>query len=183
MIVLTLSLAHQTVKLRTNLEKEQNRRREISEKSSQLDTQLLAEQKRVDQLLNQLEEPGSNLASSNGRPMSSASLELTPGISRGAASIPALLVPQGAIFIEIDLKVLRGDYKEFRVELYDAVGREIAMQDLLQAVKGKAGKYVPFKYPAERLAPGDYKLQLKVIDGPSEPIVLGNYYFRINRHS
>src|SRR5580704_1969505 len=29
MIVLTLSLAHQTVKLRTNLEKEQNRRREI----------------------------------------------------------------------------------------------------------------------------------------------------------
>jgi len=183
MVVLSLFLVQRTAKLKTNLEKEQDRGREISEKSSQLDAQLLAELKTADQLRRRLTEEASHPNSASGRFVVGVSIELTPGISRGAESIPALLVPQDAIIVEIDLKVLHRDYKEFRAELYDSAGREIAMQDRLQTVKGNTGILVPFKYPAEILPSGNYKLQLTAVDGNQKSVVLGNYYFHIDRHS
>jgi hypothetical protein len=183
MIILILSLVHQTANLKTELEKEQNRGREISAKTSDLDAQLLDEKSRADDLRRQLGGHDANRNSPNVRPLLTASLELLPGISRGPEGIQVLVVPQEVKFIEIDLKVLQEDYKQFRAELYDTAGREIAMQDLLQPVKRNAETVVSFKYPSEYLSAGGYKLQLKVADGRSDPILLGNYYFRIKHRS
>jgi hypothetical protein len=146
------------------------------------DSQLSAEKERADDLQRLLAIQTSNPNTANGRTVSGSSIELTPGISRGSAGTQVLLIPESAVFIEIDLKVLSEGHKAFRAELYDSNEREIAMQDLLKAVKGDNDTFVPFRYFAEHLSSGEYKIQLKSIDGRPEPIVLGNYYFLIRRH-
>jgi hypothetical protein len=175
MVVLSALLMHRTWALKTKLEEEGKREREILEASSSMRAELLAKREREEELQRRLAELGQHQDSSK------EPVELLPGISRGEGSIPTLLVPKDAKLIEIDLKLLHGDYQQYRIELYDRGGREIAMQDMLRAVKGSTGRLVPFKYPAKSLAPGDYRLQLKTAGGRPEPTVLGNYYFRIKR--
>jgi hypothetical protein len=106
-----------------------------------------------------------------------ASVFLPPGISRGAAERPKLVVTQAAGVARLQIGLEREDeYKSFRVEIRTAQGHEVWTQDNLRPRQSRAGRVLNLVIPGSALGAGEYELALKgVIDNQNTEDV--RYYY------
>jgi hypothetical protein len=140
-----------------------------------LAAQLRRERDRSEELARQLERDQSR---ERGAGLSFiASIFLPPGIPRGAAERPKLVVPQAAGGARLQIGLEREDeYKSFRVEIRTAQGQEVWAQDNLRPRQSRAGRVVNLVVPGSVLGAGEYELTLKgVIDNQNTEDV--RYYY------
>lgn len=106
-----------------------------------------------------------------------ASVFLPPGLPRGAAGRPKLLIPQAAGKARLQIGLEREDeYKSFRVEIRTTQGQEVWTQDNLRHRQSRAGRVVNLVIPGSVLTAGEYELTLKgVIDNQNTEDV--RYYY------
>jgi len=145
-------------------------------RSEDLAAQLRREQERSEELARQLERD-----QSRERPaglLFIASVFLPPGIPRGAAERPKLVVPQagGLALLQIGLEV-EDEYKSFRVEIRTAQGQEIWAQDSLRPRQSRAGRVINLVMPGSVLGAGEYELTLKGVTENQNTEDVRYYYF------
>src|SRR5262249_45007851 len=137
--------------------------------------QLRREQDRSEELARQLERDQSRERGAGFSLI--ASVFLPPGIPRGAAERPKLVVPQAAGVARLQIGLEReDDYKSFRVEIRTAQGQEVWTQGNLRPRQSRAGRVVNLVIPGSVLSAGEYELALKgVIDNQNTEDV--RYYY------
>jgi hypothetical protein len=137
--------------------------------------QLRREQDRSEELARQLERDQSRQRGAGFSLI--ASVFLPPGIPRGAAERPKLVVPQAAGVARLQIGLEReDDYKSFRVEIRTAQGQEVWTQGNLRPRQSRAGRVVNLVIPGSVLSAGEYELTLKgVIDNQNTEDV--RYYY------
>ncbi len=146
--------------LAAQLERERERR----ERSEELARQLERDQSR---------EKGAGLAFI-------ASLFLPPGIPRGDADRPKLVLPRTARGARLQIGLERGDeYESFRAELHTHGGRKVWSQDNLRARTSRAGRSVILNLPVSLLDNGEYELALKGVIAKEKVEDVGYYYFDV----
>jgi anti-sigma factor RsiW len=140
-----------------------------------LAAQLRRERERSEELARQLERDQSRERSTGLSFI--ASVFLPPGIPRGAAERPKLVVPQAAGVASLQIGLEREDeYKSFRVEIRTAQGQEVWTQDNLRPRQSRAGRVINLVIPGSALGTGEYELTLKgVIDNQNTEDV--RYYY------
>jgi hypothetical protein len=107
-----------------------------------------------------------------------ASVFLPPGIPRGAAERPKLVVPQAAGAARLQIGLEREDeYKSFRVEIRTAQGQEIWAQDNLRPRQSRAGRVINLVIPGSVLGAGEYELTLKGVNDNQNTEDVRFYYF------
>jgi hypothetical protein len=175
MLILVTVLLQRVSDLKAKLQEEKQREQASLDESDRLRDNLLARRQEEEALQRRVEELE--------KPQGTGTVhwELLPGISRGENGLPTVLIPQGAKVIEMDLKVLQDGDRRYRVELYNAGGQRLAMQDMLSVVKRKDALFVPFRYPVEDLRSGVYRIALIAANDQKEGLLLGNYHFRVGR--
>jgi len=182
-------LITETVRLRAQvaqLQAEQQTRRRQEEilrqqadgarsRSEDLAAQLQRERERSDELASQLERDQSRERSTGLSFI--ASVFLPPGIPRGSAERPKLVVPQAAGVARLQIGLEREDeYKSFRVVIRTAQGQEVWTQDNLRPRQSRVGRVVNLVIPGSVLGVGEYELTLKgVIDNQNTEDV--RYYY------
>lgn len=145
-----------------DLNSQLQREREQRERSEELARQLEQERQRL--------QPGSS--------PTIASLILLPGVSRGGADRPKLVVPQTARLVRIQIGLEREEeHKSFRVEIRTAQGQEIWTQDKLRPRQSRAGRVVNLVIPVSAFDPGEYELTLRGVNDKGEVEDIGFYYF------
>jgi hypothetical protein len=140
-----------------------------------LAAQVRREQERSEELTRQLDRDQSR---ERGAGLSFiASVFLPPGIPRGAAERPKLVVPQAAGVARLQIGLEREDeYKSFRVEIRTAQGQEVWTQDSLRPRQSRAGRVLNLAIPGNVLGAGEYELTLKgMIDNQNAEDV--RYYY------
>jgi hypothetical protein len=145
-------------------------------RSEDLAAQLRRERERGEELARRLERD-----QSRERPAGLsfiASVFLPPGIPRGAAERPKLVVPQaaGAARLQIGLE-REDDYKSFRVEIRTAQGQEVWTQGNLRPRQSRAGRVVNLVIPGSVLGAGEYELTLKGMVDNQNTEDVRYYYF------
>ncbi len=161
-------------------------RRERQERLEALENQVAGALARGDELAAQLRQERSRESArqlqrerSEGRP-TVFSLALLPGLPRGAADRPTLVLPRSARLARLDVGLEPGDeYGRFRAELRTRDGREIFIQNNLKA--RRAGQTVTMDMPATILDPGEYELALKGVTAQGTVEEIGYYYFTVIR--
>src|SRR5262249_42244012 len=107
-----------------------------------------------------------------------ASVFLPPGLPRGGANRPKLLVPQTAQPVRIQIGLEReDDYKSFRVELRTAQGKEVWTQDDLRPRQSSAGRVLNLVVLGNVLGAGEYELTLKGVIDQQRTEDVRYYYF------
>jgi hypothetical protein len=144
-------------------------------RSEDLAAQLQRERERSEELARQLERDQSRERSTGLSFI--ASVFLPPGLPRGAAERPKLIVPQAAGVARLQIGLEREDeYKSFRVEIRTAQGQEVWTQDNLRPRQSRAGRVINLVIPGSALGTGEYELTLKgVIDNQNTEDV--RYYY------
>ena len=139
------------------------------------------QRERSEELARQLQEEGERLA----RPQELApvaSLMLLPGVSRGSANRPRLVVPEAVRLARFQIGLEReDDYKSFRVELRTARGQEVWRQDNLRPRQSRAGRLINLTVTANILDTGEYELALKGTTDDQRIEDVRYYYFSIAR--
>jgi hypothetical protein len=143
-----------------------------------LAAQLRREQERSEELARRLERDQSQERSIGLSFI--ASVFLPPGIPRGAAERPKLVVPQAAGVARLQMGLEREDeYKSFRAEIRTAQGQEVWTQGNLRPRQSRAGRVVNLVIPGSVLGAGEFELTLKgVIDNQNTEDVR-YYYFDV----
>jgi hypothetical protein len=109
-----------------------------------------------------------------------ASLLLLPGIPRGAARRPQLIVPRAVRLVRLQPGLEPDDdYQSFRAELSAGGGQIIWSRDHLQARPTRAGSAVILNVPASILSEGEYELALKGVNDSGVTEAVGYYYFSV----
>jgi hypothetical protein len=146
------------------------------ERSEGLTAQLQRERERGEELSRQIERDQSGKKSTGLSFI--ASLFLPPGISRGGADRPKLVVPQSARLVRLQIGLEReDDYQSFRVELRTAQGKEVWTQDQLRPRQSRAGRVINLVIPSSVLGSGQYELALKGALSPQQIEDVRYYYF------
>ncbi|QQS48406.1 MAG: hypothetical protein IPM66_07145 [Acidobacteriota bacterium] len=161
-------------------------RRERQERLEALENQVAGALARGDELAAQLRQERSRESArqlqreqSESRP-TVFSLALLPGLSRGAADRPTLVLSRSARLARLDVGLEPGDeYDRFRAELRTRDGQEIFTQNNLKV--RRAGQTVTLDLPAAILDPGEYELALKGVTAQGTVEEIGYYYFTVIR--
>ena len=150
------------------------------ERSEGLAAQLQRERERSEELSRQIERDHSGEKSTGLSFI--ASLFLPPGISRGDAVRPKLVVPQSARLVRLQIGLEReDDYQSFRVELRTAQGQEVWTQDQLRSRQSRAGRVINLIIPGGVLGSGQYELALKGALSPQQIEDVRYYYFDVSK--
>src|SRR5262245_15036613 len=150
------------------------------ERSEGLAAQLQRERERSEELSRRIERDHSG-GKSTGLSFI-ASLFLPPGISRGGADRPKLVVPQSARLVRLQIGLEReDDYQSFRVELRTAQGQEVWTQDQLRSRHARAGRVINLIIPGGVLGSGQYELALKGALSPQQIEDVRYYYFDVSK--
>jgi hypothetical protein len=144
-------------------------------RSEDLAAQLRRERERSEELARQIELDQSRERSTGLSFI--ASVFLPPGVPRGGAERPKLVVPQPAGAARLQIGLEREDeYKSFSVWIRTAQGQVVWTQDKLRPRQSRAGRIVNLVIPGRVLGPGEYELTLKgVIDNQNTEDV--RYYY------
>jgi anti-sigma factor RsiW len=186
-------LISETARLRAQVAQLQAERQARQDQEESLRQQTAAERARSEGLVSQLQrererrERSEELArqlerdhpreGSNGLSII-ASVFLAPGLPRGDANRPKLLVPQAARLARIQIGLEREDeYKSFRVELRTAKGQEVWTQDDLRPRPSRAGRVLNLVVPGNVLGAGEYELALKGVIDQQKTEDVRYYYF------
>jgi hypothetical protein len=141
-----------------------------------LAAELRRERERTEQLARQLERDQSRERSTGLSFI--ASVFLPPGIPRGAAERPKLVVPQAAGVARLQIGLEREDeYKSFRVEIRTAQGQEVWTQDDLRPRQSRAGRIINLFIPGRMFSDGRYELTLKGVTDNRNTEDLRYYFF------
>ena len=146
-------------------------------RSEDLAAQLQHEQKAREELARQIERNQARGSSTTGLSFI-PSLFLPPGIARGGAERPKLVVPESARLARLQIGLEREDeYQSFRVELRTAQGREVWTQDNLRPRQSRAGRVINLTIPGAVLSAGEYELTLKGVIDKQHIEDVRYYYF------
>lgn len=184
LLVETLRLRSQLTQLQAQNQARQNELQQQVDverrRSEELNARLSQEKQQRDQSdesLRQLSETN-NETIPPPRPVIAA-LTLLPGMSRGGGDKPALVMPENARLVRLQIGIDPNEpYKTFAVELRTTAGRQVwTRENLTVRTRGK----VSLTLPASALKPGDYELRLSGLQegGASEDV--GFYYFDVKK--
>ena len=111
-----------------------------------------------------------------------ASLALLPGMLRGEAAAPQLVIPHQAQIARLEIQLEPRDrYPQFRVELHTERGEEILTRNNLREQRLNNGRGVVLEIPSSALTDGNYELALKGAASGKQVDDLGYYRFSVNR--
>jgi hypothetical protein len=111
-----------------------------------------------------------------------ASLALLPGMLRGEAAAPQLVIPHQARIARVEIHLEPRDrYPQFRVELHTERGEEILTRNNLREQKVNNGRGVVLEIPSSALTDGNYELALKGVAGGKQVDDLGYYRFSVKQ--
>ena len=148
-------------------------------RSEDLTSQLQRERERrerSEELARQLERNRAREGSAG--PSIFASVFLAPGLPRGEAHRPKLLVPRAARLVRLQIGLEREDeYQSFRAELRTAQGQAVWTQDHLRPRQTRAGRVLNLVVPGNLLGTGEYELTLKGEIDPQKTEDVRYYYF------
>ncbi len=165
----------QNAGMRSRLSTLEAQRRESENREKALRQQLAEEQARA------VQQPKQSPAERSGTTPLLASLVFVPGLARAERDVQELaLNPSGQLArLEVQLES-RDEFPRYRAELRTAAGDEVLIRGNLARYRSAAGFSVSLDVPATALAPGEYELALKGING-GQASDIGFYYFRVKR--
>ncbi|HZS07351.1 MAG TPA: hypothetical protein VFD58_21120 [Blastocatellia bacterium] len=109
-----------------------------------------------------------------------ASLFLPPGISRGGAERPKLVVPRATRLARLQIGLAREDeFKSFRVEIRTAAGQEVWTRDHLRPRQSRGGRIINLAIPGSVFGAGEYELTLKGVINDQKTEDVRYYYFSV----
>lgn len=162
--------------LEQRIEAERKRNEELAARLNQEKQQ----REQSDESLRQLSETG-NPATPIPRPVV-ASLTLLPGISRGGGQKPALVLPQDARLVRLQIGLdAEEQYKTFAVEVRTTAGRQVWTKEKLSAHATRRARSIALTLPATALKPGEYELKLSGMKSEGGTEDVGFYYFDVKR--
>lgn len=184
LLALGVWLAAQTVRLNRQLERMSAERAAREKTGQQLQQQVVAERRRSEQLLAELEIER-NKREDRSAPTSSqpviVSLILSPGLPRDAGDARRLAIPPEATQVSLWVTFKAGAYQSYRAELQTVDGRVIWSQRGLTARPRREEKMALVTIPARRLKDDDYILILKGVAPTGELSDVSEYSFRVVR--
>ena len=111
-----------------------------------------------------------------------ASLTLLPGLSRGEAQKPNLVLPDNAKSVRLQVGIdPEEQFKTFAVEVRTLAGRQVWTRDNLSARNRRGIRAIGLTLPATALKPGDYELRLRGNTEGSGTEDVGFYYFTVKK--
>jgi hypothetical protein len=162
---------HQEEALRRQAAGERVRREDLA-------VQLEREQERREDLARQLERDRAQGRSTGATFI--ASLFLPPGVSRGGAERPQLVIPPAARSVRLQIGLEREDeYQSYRVELRTVQGQEVWTGGNLRPRQSRGSRAVNLVIPGSAFRGGKYELTLKGVVDPQKSEEVRFYYFDV----
>lgn len=154
--------------------------------AEELEQQLSAERHRSGELAEQIAQqsdsnPTTNQKTQPPKLSSMVAFVLHLGISRSEGNSRKLVIAPDAKQARLYLKFKTGDYKNYRITLETAEGRQVLNRASLKAQRQSDGKTVVVTLPAEALGEADYILTLNGITSTGDAEPVGEYFFQVLR--
>lgn len=163
----------QSNRLRSRIGALEGERGSLQQREQGLQKAVDAERSRADDLSAQLQ---------RGALGSVASLALLPGMLRGEASAPQLVLPHQAQIARLEIQLEPRDrYPQFRVELHTERGEEVLTRNNLREQRLSNGRGVVLEIPSSALSAGDYELALQGVSSGRQVDDIGYYHFSVHR--
>jgi hypothetical protein len=185
-----LRLRNQLTRLQAENQSQQDQKQALERQmelqrrqNEELNARLAQEKQQRDQSEESLRQLGEAGETTSSAPRSViASLTLLPGLSRGGADKPNLVLLENARLVRLQIGIEpEEEYKTFAVELRTVAGRQIWTRENLAALNRKGIRAIGLTLPATVLRPGEYELKLsgKKTAGDTEDV--GFYYFDVTK--
>lgn len=183
----TLRLRRELTELRTANQTQRDAQQQALElerrRNEELNAQLNQEKQQreqTDESLRELSEAG-DAVNPAPRPVTVA-LTLLPGLSRGGANKPSLVLPEDARLVRLQIGIdPEEQYKKFAVELRTLAGRQVWTRENLNARNRRGARAVGLTLPATALKAGEYELRLQGVNDSGGAEDIGFYYFDVKK--
>jgi hypothetical protein len=110
-----------------------------------------------------------------------AMYDLAGGLIRAGGSLPRVVVPAGAVVVELRVQLPANDYPAYRAAVLDEDGKEVWSASKLAAKEQGGTVAVVLPVASTLLPPGDYQVKLSGMAASGDPEALGSYPFRVTR--
>jgi hypothetical protein len=110
-----------------------------------------------------------------------AAFDLAGGAIRAGGSLPRVVVPAGAVVVELRVELAANDYPAYRAAVLDEDGKEVWSSSKLTAEEQGGAVAVLLPVPRTLLPAGDYQVKLSGVPPSGDPEALGSYPFRVTR--
>jgi anti-sigma factor RsiW len=110
-----------------------------------------------------------------------AMYDLAGGLIRAGGSLPRVVVPAGAVVVELRVELPSNDYSAYRAAVLDEDGKEVWSASKLGAKEQGGTVAIVLPVASTLLPPGDYRAKLSGVPASGDPEALGSYPFRVTR--
>jgi hypothetical protein len=110
-----------------------------------------------------------------------ASYDLAGGLIRAGGSLPRVVVPAGAVVVDLRVELPSNDYPAYKAAVLDEDGKEVWSASKLAANEQGGAVAIVLPVASTLLPPGDYQAKLSGLPASGEPEALGSYPFRVAR--